>query len=196
MTDAPTRQITQLLRRAGDGDRAAYDQLLPAVYGELRLRAARSLARERSGHTLQATALVHDAWMKLVDQRAVTWVDRSHFYAVAATCIRRLLLDHARKRQAKKRQGPRCAFPAEGIACEPSLHPDELLDLDQALRRLAEKDARKARSVEMRYFGGMENKEISAALGVSLGTVVRDLRLARAWLQAELDTEEPREGCA
>ncbi|MBC8405871.1 MAG: sigma-70 family RNA polymerase sigma factor [Planctomycetes bacterium] len=190
MADASLQQITQLLRRAGDGDPDAYAELLPSVFSELRLRAARSLARERSGHTLQATALVHDAWLKLVDQRSVTWKDRSHFYAMAATCIRRLLLDHARRRQAKKRRGLRCAFPAGEIASEPTTNPDELLDLDQALRRLEEYDARKARAVEMRYFGGMENREIAVALDVSVGTVGRDLRLARAWLQSELTKDE------
>ncbi len=167
-------------------DPAAAAELLPLVYDQLRGLAVAFLRRERPDHTLQPTALVHEAYMKLADQARVAWKDRAHFFSVAAVAIRRVLVDHARGKRAGKRMPPgaRVTLAAEQGTCESS--QADLLDIDAALRRLAEVDPRRARVVELRFFGGLNIEEVAAALDVSEGTVKNDWRLARAWLQREL----------
>lgn len=182
-------EVTQLLSAWREGDRSALERLMPLVYDELRSLAAGYLRRERPGHTLQATALLHDAYLRLVEKTHPRWEGRLHFFAAAAQVMRRLLVDHARERRAAKRGGGavRVEFEAaNGGAAEPLVSAD-LLDLDAALERLAGLDPRKARAVEHRYFGGLTEGESAELLGVSPATVRLDLRLARAWLLAELD---------
>ena len=184
-------EVTELLRKASAGDTSAIDRLMPHIYDELRARAGAFLRKERPDHTLQTTALVHEAYLRLIDQENVEWSDRAHFFAIAATCIRRILVDHARKRHAKKRDASAGRVPLEKIDVAVRTPPAELLALDAALGRLAEQDERKARVVELRFFGGLRNEEVGELLGVSLGTVERDLRLARAWLHRELTRPAP-----
>lgn len=179
-------QVTQLLVAVKDGEHGAFDRLLPAVYGELRRLARRQLGRERSGHTLLATDLVHEAYMKLVDQSGVEWQGRAHFFAVAARAMRQVLIDHARKRTTEKRGGDlmRTTLGDRAFAAEYS--PEQLLALDQALDRLAELDERLPRVVEMRFFAGLKEQEIAEVLGTSERTIQRDWARARAWLYKEL----------
>jgi RNA polymerase sigma factor (TIGR02999 family) len=183
---ASPREVTRLLREAVRGDRAAMDRLMPLVYEELRRRAAQYLRRERQDHTLQATALVHEAYLRLIDQNNVEWADRTHFFAVAATCIRRILVDHARRRRAAKRGSRLKPVPLEEADAVVTEVHEDLLALEEAMNRLAGRDPRKARVVELRFFGGLRPDEIGPILDVSSATVERDLRLARAWLHREL----------
>jgi RNA polymerase sigma factor (TIGR02999 family) len=179
--------ITRLLRKATEGDRAALDTLVPLLYGHLRRLAHHRLHAERSNHTLNTTALVHEAYLELVDVDHSHWQDRAHFLAAASRVMRHVLVDYARARNAKKRGG-------EWVQAE--MNPDELLlseehaeaveELDGALDRLAELSPRKARLLEQRYFGGLKLEECAEALGVSLATVKNDLKLGRAWLAREL----------
>jgi len=178
--------LTALLGDWSRGDRSALSQLLPLVYDELRRVARRQLRSERDGHTLQATALVHEAYMRLVDQRHVDWHDRAHFFGVAAQVMRRILVDHARRHKAAKRgDGIRCVALEEAQDVEA---PNELpiLALDHALGRLEQMDAGLARIVELRAFGGLTIEDAAHVLGVSPSTAKRDWRLAKAWLQREL----------
>ncbi len=178
--------VTELLRAWSEGDRGALDRLVPLVYAELRRRANAQLARERGHHTLQPTALVHEAFLKLVDQRSARWENRAQFFAVSAQLMRRILVDHARARGAAKRGGAvvRVSLDEAG---EPSAAAEpDVLHLHQALERLAELDERQARVVELRYFGGLSIDEAAAVLGVSEITVKRDWAMARAWLFREL----------
>jgi RNA polymerase sigma factor (TIGR02999 family) len=176
-----------LLARAGAGDASATDELLPLVYSELRELAARHLRSERSDHTLQPTALVHEAYMRLVGPGEVTWESRSHFFGAAAQAIRRILTDHARARDSLKRGGGRGGEPLPEV---PSVdRPTDDVDyvaLDAALERLAAIDPQKVRVVELRFFAGLTADETALSLGVSASTVARDWRFARAWLQREL----------
>jgi RNA polymerase sigma factor (TIGR02999 family) len=178
--------VTQLLLEWTGGDRAALDRLMPLVYGELRRLAAGYLGRERRDHTLQPTALVHEAFLRLVDQQRIEWQGRAHFLALAATLMRQLLIDHARKHRAAKRGsgGPRLTLLEGDLAAEP--RDVDLLDLDRALSALAALDSRQARVVELRYFGGMTIEETAEVLEVSPATVKLDWSLARAWLLREL----------
>lgn len=185
MSDGNKANITALLREAGEGNRASFDRLLPIVYEELRLKAARHLERERHGHTLQTTALVHEAYLRLVDGDA-NWNDRRHFYAVASTCMRRILVDYARRRQALKRDGVRSMMDLDQVPVVGGDSGEELLALEGALQRFAEQDPRRAQVVELKLFCGLENARIAEALEVSAPTVERDWRLARAWLHREL----------
>lgn len=186
--------VTGLLVAWGAGDRAAGEQLLPAVYAELRRQAARAMRRENPDHTLQATALVHEAYLRLVDQRRVEWRNRTHFFGVAAHMMRRILVDHARGRQAAKRGGAaqRLALSdAVADACIAGAHQDggeglDVLALHEALERLAMLDPDQARLVELRYFGGLTIEETADALGVSPATVKREWTIARSWLRREL----------
>lgn len=165
------------------------DALLPLVYDELRLLARSYLRRERPGHTLQPTALVHEAFEKLVDQRSVEWRGRGHFLAIAAIAMRRLLLQHAEKRRAAKRGGGTqhvTLDPGSGAVCGPELDLDRLLDLDACLAELERRKPRHARLVELRVFAGLSMKECASHLGVPLRTAEREWRLASAWLRREL----------
>lgn len=184
---APNLGVTMLLARAGAGDAQATDELLPLVYAELRDLAARHLKSERSDHTLQPTALVHEAYMRLVGPGEVTWESRAHFFGAAAQAIRRILTDHARARDSLKRGGGRGEEP---LAEVPGDHPPtddvDYVALDAALERLAALDPQKARVVELRFFAGLTADETALSLGVSASTVARDWRFARAWLQREL----------
>ena len=181
-----TAPITQLLRSWSDGDEAALEALLPLVESELRRLARAYMARERRGHTLQTTALVNEAFVRLVDARGMRWQDRAHFVGIAARLMRRVLIDHARSRQFQKRGGGlrRIALDEAGLVCR---SPDiTLLGLDRALEALAVVDDRKARVIEMRFFGGLSVDETAAVLKVSPVTVMRDWRSAKAWLYREL----------
>jgi len=179
-----TRQdVTALLRAWGRGDADAGERLLPIVYVELRRQAARLLRRERRDHTLQPTALVHETYLRLIEQRAADWKNRAQFFAVAATAMRRILVDHARRHGARKRGGSwdRISFD-ETRGAWPGPPDVEILALEEALEELAVLDPAKVRLVELRFFAGLSLEETAAVLGVSESTVTRDWRLARAWL--------------
>ena len=178
--------LTQLLKDVKDGDKSAVDQLVPIAYAELRRLADSYLRRERSDHTLQPTALVHEAYMRLIGQDQPDYANRAHFFGVAAQLMRQILVDHARMRNAGKRGGGEINLPLEEAAMASASRPDAFLDLDRALSRLEQTDARKARVIEMRFFGGLTAEESAQLLGVSVETVRRDLRIGQAWLQREL----------
>jgi RNA polymerase sigma-70 factor (ECF subfamily) len=182
--------VTVVLEQMRKGDRGAADKLLPLVYDEFRALARHYLAQERANHTLQPTALVHEAYMKLVDQTRVDWQGRSHFFAVAAQAMRRILVDHARSRQRDKRGGGRARVVLdEAVALSPQKDED-VLALDECLERLAALDARQAKVVELRFFGGLSVEEVAEALGVSKRTVEGDWTFARAWLSRELRKDD------
>jgi RNA polymerase sigma-70 factor, ECF subfamily len=184
-------QVTGLLHAWSDGDEAALNHLVPLIESELRKLARTYMARERRGHTLQTSALVNEAYLRLVDAQGIRWQDRSHFFGIAARLMRRVLVDHARARGFQKRGGNAEAVEL-GDAILVSRAPDvELLDLDRALTALAAVDERKARVVEMRFFGGMTVEETAHTLNVSTDTVKRDWRLAKLWLLRALE-EPPR----
>ena len=179
-------EITELLKQLTAGNREAESKLVPLVYEQLRRLAASYMRRERPDHTLQPTALVHEAYLKLMDQRRVSWQNRSHFYRLAARLMRRVLVDHARQVNASKRaKGQKVALD-ESLAYSKE-KPSELLAIDEALSRLAETEPRLGQVVELRFFGGCSEEEIAGILGVSARTVKRDWKLARAWLYAELN---------
>lgn len=173
--------VSQLLRAWGRGDAQAREHLVPLVYQELRRRASAYLRRERPDHTLQPTALVHEAYIRLMAQQRVSWVNRAHFFALAAQLMRRILVDHARERHAAKRPGGiRVTFDEAAHAVQP---PDcEMLMLDEALRDLARLDPRQAQIVELKYFAGLSEAEVAAVLSLSRATVTREWQVARAWL--------------
>ena len=180
-------QITELLLAWGEGNKHALDELMGVVYKELHRLAHRRLARERAGHTLQTSALVNETYLRLIDQRRVQLKDRSHFFAVASTLMRRILIDYARARQYAKRGGGVVKVPLnEALVVSPE-RASEMIALDEALTALAQHDERKSRVVELRFFGGLSIEETSEILGVSAGTVMRDWTLAKAWLQREMD---------
>lgn len=185
MTSEPA-DVTQLLVEASQGDRGAVDALLPHVYKELRRLAGGYMKREREGHTLDATGLVHEAYMKLVDQSRVEWQNRSHFFGIAATAMRRILVDHARARQADKRGGgvEHAEIVDDLVASDE--RGDELIAVDEALERLAVWDPIKSRVVELRFFGGLSIEECADVMEVSVATVNRHWRMAKAWLHGEL----------
>jgi len=183
---SPPGELTRLLLAWSKGDSGALESLIPLVYDELHGLAERYLAQEDSGHTLQPTAVVHEAYLKLVDQKRVTWKIREHFFAIAAQAMRRLLVDYARRRDAQKRGGAATRVSLEEAV--PSIVPREadVVALDRALEKLAALDARQAKIVELRYFGGLTLDETADVLGTSPSTVVRAFRLAKAWLYREL----------
>ena len=188
--DESRGDATRLLVAWGAGDRKALDEMLPLVYEELRRLAASYLGRERTGHTLQPTALVHEAYLRLIDQRHVDWRNRAQFLGVAANMMRRILVNHARDRVAAKRPGDREQVSlslVESPTGEPEL---ELIELEEALERLTGLDPRKARVVELRHFGGLSLEEVGAVLEMSRATVVRELRFARAWLYDAINGTE------
>ena len=192
-TPEPQR-LTQLLVAWSDGDKSALDELFPLVYDELRQMARRQMRRERPGHTLRTTALVNDAYLRLIDQREVRWQNRAHFFAISAQMMRRILVDHARAKRYEKRGGGAAHVPLEEAAVLAQGKEAEIIALDEALLALHELDPRRARVVELRYFGGLSNEEISEVLKVSPNTVTRDWNMARAWLYQELsgDADEGR----
>jgi RNA polymerase sigma-70 factor, ECF subfamily len=178
-------ETTLLLRAWADGDAAALEQLTPRVYAELRRIAGHCMQSERSGRTLQTTALVHEAYLRLIDVNNVDWEHRAHFFAVSAQIMRRILVDGARARATAKRGGGMPRVNLDEIADASSGRADELIALDEALERLAELDPRKVRIIELRFFGGLSVEETAAVLKVSQDTVMRDWRLARSWLLLE-----------
>ncbi len=186
MSDDPS-DVTALLGRLSDGETAALDQLLPAVYEELRRIAHSQLREEREDHTLRTTELVHEAYLKLVDHSAVDWQDRQHFFAVAARAMRQVLVDHARRQAAAKRGGDAPEVPLQKVTLPRETKTAELIALDDALDQLAEQDERAAKVVECRFFGGYTIAETADVLGVSRSTVKRDWRGAQAWLNRALD---------
>ncbi len=187
-------EVTAALRQAAAGDPAAVDRLFPVVYAELRRRAAAYLRQERVGHTLQPTALAHEAYLKLAAQEGLRVQDRAHFMALAARAMRTILVDHARSRRALKRGGGRTPARLDDALVVAGPDAQAFDDLDRALQRLAERSERQARVVELRYFGGLTVEEIAELAGVSPGTVKRDWTLARAWLYRELSERAPDAG--
>ncbi len=182
---APSCAVTHLLERWRGGDERAFEQLLLLVYDELHRLASRSLASEATGHTIQTTALIHEAYLRLVGSD-VEWVGRGHFFAVAARTMRRILVDHARARRSAKRGAGAVAVDIDALAAAVTTRPDEFVALDEAIERLLALDERKARAVELHYFAGLNYDETATALQISPATVHRELRLAKAWLYKEL----------
>jgi RNA polymerase sigma-70 factor (ECF subfamily) len=189
-SDAPPPDVTPLLLAWGNGDKAAGERLLPAIYAELHRQATRAMRRESDEHTLQATALVHEAYLRLVDQRRAEWHNRAQFFGVAAQVMRRILVDHARAQHATKRGGAMQQITLGDVVQSSSSQQDDsaldVLALHDALDRLAAMDPDQARLVELRYFGGMNIEETAEALGVSPATVKREWAVARAWLRREM----------
>jgi RNA polymerase sigma-70 factor (ECF subfamily) len=185
MKTAETGRISQLLQQWAAGDAQAREDLVPLVYQELRKRAAAYLRRERRDHTLQPTALVNEAYVRLMGQERVTWVNRAQFFGVAAQAMRRILVDHARQREAAKRPGGVRVTLDEGMRSVPPFDC-ELLMLDSALQELAVMDQRQAQIVEMKYFGGLSEEEVAAILSLSRTTITREWQSARAWLYRRL----------
>lgn len=184
----PPEGISQLLNRWSNGDKTALDKLMPMVYSELRRLANNYLRRERQGHTLQPTALVNEAYLKLIDQKSARWQNRAQFYGIAAQLMRRILVDHARQHKAEKRGGPeqqRLSITSAGqLAGKTDL---DLLPLHEALEELATIDPQQARIVELKFFGGLSIEETAEVLGVGHATVERDWKMARAWLRRKLE---------
>ena len=184
---AQPETVTGMLAEWSDsGNREALDRLMPIVYDELRRQAARYLKHERQGHTLQTTALVHEAYVRLIDQAGVRWQNRAHFFAIAAEMMRRILVDHARKRRAAKRGGE-----AVGVTLNEEVQGSgeqnlDLLAVDEALTKLAALDQQQARVIELRFFGGLNVEETAEVLGISERTVKRDWSVAKAWIRREL----------
>ena len=188
---AAPNEITQLLIDWSNGRQEALAELLPAVYGELRRAARRSLRRERPNHTLSGTALVNEVYLQLVDQTAVQWQNRAHFFGIAANLMRQILVQHARRHQTAKRGGGQYLLALDEAAVVLPERPVDLVALDEALNTLAERDARKSRIVELRFFGGLSTEETAQMLGISPRTVKREWRLAKAWLYHELTERRP-----
>jgi len=182
----PAEDVSALLVRASAGDRQCEARLFEVVYGELRRIAAAQLRKERPDHTLQGSALVNEAYLRLFGRRPATFVNRAHFFSIAASTMRRILIDHARARHAEKRQSPLGHAASDGQLLVDH-DADRLLAVDAALRRLAEWDARQAKVVELRFFGGLTVEETADALGISSKTVKRDWSLARAWLHTQIE---------
>ena len=187
---SPQQQVTQLLCQWRDGDPNALEKLIPLVEPELQRLAHRYMSRERPGHTLQTTALLDDAYLQLAGKTHPQWQNRAHFFAVAAQIMRRIMVDHARQRRALKRGGGAIRITLDECAAVTQTRAAELLALDEALEKLAAADQRKARVVEMRYFGGLTMEEIADVLKVHVITVTRDWTAARAWLFAALSGED------
>ena len=187
MPSADCSETTQLLRAWAGGDESALDRLTPRVYAELRRLAGRLMRNERPGQTIQTTALVHEAYLKLIDIENVEWQHRAHFFAISAQVMRHILLDRARRTSAAKRGGQGGRIYLEDVAEIGSVRARELIALDDALNALARMDPRKARVIELRFFAGLSVEETAEVLKVSSETVVRDWKLARAWIVAEMN---------
>jgi RNA polymerase sigma factor (TIGR02999 family) len=187
MPTPPPNEITPLLLRWSQGDEVALSQLLPAVYQELHRLAQHYLRRERADHTLQPTALINEAYLRLIKQDFPEWQSRRHFYGVAAQLMRQILVEHARARGAGKRGGGERKYSLEEALTFSVDKAAELVALDDALNTLAKFDERKVRIIELRYFGGLSLEETAGALGISVATVGHEMRLARAWLRREME---------
>ena len=181
-----TADVTRLLQQWSNGQEQALDRLVPHIHGELRTLAASYLRRERPDHTLQPTALVNEAFLKLIDQRAVKWQNRAHFFGIAAQAMRRILVDHARAHAADKRGGDVRKVPLDAATLIGPAVDVDLLALDEALTRLAALDPQQSRIVELRFFGGLTIEETAEVMNISPATIGREWRMARAWLSAEL----------
>jgi RNA polymerase sigma-70 factor (ECF subfamily) len=190
MPASPQQQVTQLLCEWRDGDSSALEKLIPLVQPGLQRIAHHYMSRERPGHTLQTTALLDDAYLQLAEKTHPQWQNRAHFFAVAAQLMRRIMVDHARQRHALKRSGGAIRITLDECAAVTETRAAELLALDEALEKLAAADQRKAKVVEMRYFGGLTMEEIADVLRIHVNTVTRDWTAARAWLFAALSGED------
>lgn len=190
MSEGPTSEITQILREWTDGDEASKEHLLKFVYGELKNQARLLMSKERSNHTLQTTALVHEAFLKIGGNSGVVWKDRTHFFAVTLRLMRQVLVDHARAHAAKKRGNQHIHFSTDDIDIPVEQRADSILAIDEVLDRLAAIDGRQAQIVEMRFFGGMTNVETADALEISERTVAREWRAAKLWLYRELSSHK------
>ena len=185
----PEKEITQLLSDLRDGDNSAVDAIIPLIYDDLHERAHRYLRSERDNHTLNTTALVHEAYLKLIGQQKVSWQNRAHFFGVASLVMRRILINYAKQKKAEKRGG---GVTPETFLEDFVIHEsrsEDILALDEALKRLSQLNERQGKVVELRYFGGLKNDEIAEVIGVSPPTVQRDWRFARAWLNRELQSD-------
>ena len=189
MTPPSTHDVTKLLVAWSDGDQAALEELMPLVQQELRRLARRYMVRENPGHTLQPTALVNEAYLRLIDQRQVHWQNRAHFFGVSAQLMRRILVDMARARQQQKRGGGARQIEFDETLLEAKTPGQDLVALDDALHSLAAMDERKSRVVELRFFGGLTVEETAEVLHISPETVMRDWKTAKVWLQRELSRE-------
>jgi RNA polymerase sigma factor (TIGR02999 family) len=185
----PAAQVTLLLADLKKGDAQALDRLIPIVYDELRRLAAHYLRDESAAATLQPTALVHDAYLRLVAQDMPDWESRSHFFGVAAHLMRQILVDHARKHRSQKRGGGQAPVALDEVVAVSPMKSDDIVALDEALSALAKVDERKCKVIELRFFGGLSVEETARALNVSVGTIGREQRLAEAWLHRELSRD-------
>ena len=185
----PSQNVTQLLIGWSKGDKEALDSLLPLVYEELRKQAARYLRHERVGHTLQTTALIHEAYLKLVDQKNVHWQNRAHFFGIAAQLMRRILVDHARTKKRAKRGGSDIRVSFNDANVMGQARDLDIVALDEALSRLAEVDPQQSRIVELRFFSGLTVEETAEVMSISPATVKRDWSMAKAWLHREISGE-------
>ncbi len=190
MSTRPDHEITKLLLDWRGGDEQAFEELMPLVYRELRRLARNFMRRQNPGHTLQTTALVNEAYLRLVDSNRVNWQDRNHFFAIAAQLMRRILVDSARKRNSQKRGGDLVMVTLDENAEIAIKEQSELIALDEALTRLAEMNARQCQIVELRYFAGLSEAQIAETMEISTRTVRRDWNLARAWLFRELKNSD------
>jgi RNA polymerase sigma factor (TIGR02999 family) len=190
MKSSRSSQVTQLLERYEPGDRAATEKLFADVYSELRAIAAGYLRRERKNHTLRPTALVHEVYLKLVDQTRVGWRSQAHFLATAAQAMRRILVDHARRRAATKRGGARHRIALDDNLAIESERDEDVLELDAALAKLTKLDQRQAHMIELRFFGGLSIDEVAKVTGISKRSVEREWTMVRAWLRRELSTSD------
>jgi RNA polymerase sigma factor (TIGR02999 family) len=193
VTTPSPEEVTQLLVAWNNGDKVALNRLMPLVYQELHRLARRRLDAEQAGHTLQTTALVHEAYIRLLGQKEARWQNRAHFFAIATRMMRRILVDYARSRRYAKRGGEARKVPFDEMRITTGGKAARVLALDAALTTLAELDERKARLVELRFFGGLSIDDTAKVLGISAGTVKRDWTLAKAWLQRELSNEAKNE---
>lgn len=192
MAIASPHEVTQLLQAWGQGDEKALEKLIPLIYKDLRQRAHRYMGRERAGHTLQTSALINEAYLRLAAAPGVRWESRNHFFAIAARMMRRILVDHARARRSLKRGGDDRAVTLDEQYLLTSQPSRDLVSLDDALKALAGEDERKARVVELRFFGGLSVEETAQVLKVSPQTVMRDWKLSKVWLLREMKREEKR----
>jgi RNA polymerase sigma-70 factor (ECF subfamily) len=190
----PAPDVTLLLNKLAAGDQEAAAELVPLVYEELRRLAARHLAHERSDHTLQATALVHEAYVKLATQKDAKWQNRAQFFGVASQAMRRILVDYARAKQRIRRGGKQQNVPLDEVSLVSPSRTEEVLAVHESLSRLEALDARQARIVELRYFGGLKVEEIAEVVGISAKTVMRELNVAKAWLYGDLKDRQADAG--